>query len=62
MSKKGLLSLEKIQKLLKDMKLYNVSKATGLSFPTLKKLADGKKENHTYNTIKAVSDYLRVRK
>jgi DNA-binding Xre family transcriptional regulator len=59
MSKKELLSLEKIQLLLKDKRLYVVSKATGLSFPTLKKLADGKKENYTYNTIKAISDYLR---
>jgi DNA-binding Xre family transcriptional regulator len=59
MSKKELLSLEKIQLLLKDKRLYIVSKATGLSFPTLKKLADGKKENYTYNTIKAISDYLR---
>lgn len=59
MSKKELLSLEKIQLLLKDKRLYVISKATGLSFPTLKKLADGKKENYTYNTIKAISDYLR---
>lgn len=59
MSKKELLSLEKIQLLLKDKRLYVISKATGLSFPTLKKMADGKKENYTYNTIKAISDYLR---
>ena len=59
MSKKELLSLENIQLLLKDKRLYVVSKATGLSFPTLKKMADGKKENYTYNTIKAISDYLR---
>jgi DNA-binding Xre family transcriptional regulator len=59
MSKKELLSLENIQLLLKDKRLYVVSKATGLSFPTLKKMADGKKENFTYKTIKAISDYLR---
>jgi hypothetical protein len=59
MSKKELLSLEKIQLLLKDKRLYVISKATGLSFPTLKKMADGKKENYTYNTIKVISDYLR---
>jgi DNA-binding Xre family transcriptional regulator len=59
MLQKELLSLKKIQLLLKDKRLYVVSKATGLSFPTLKKMADGKKENYTYNTIKAISDYLR---
>jgi DNA-binding Xre family transcriptional regulator len=59
MSNEELLSLEDIQLLLKDKRLYVVSKATGLSFPTLKKMADGKKENFTYKTIKAISDYLK---
>ena len=59
MSNEELLSLEDIKLLLKDKRLYVVSKATGLSFPTLKKMADGKKENFTYKTIKAVSDYLK---
>ena len=59
MSNEELLSLEDIQSLLKDKRLYVVSKATGLSFPTLKKMADGKKENFTYKTIKAVSDYFK---
>ena len=59
MSNKELLSLEDIQRLLKDKSLYVVSNATGLSFPTLKKMADGKKENFTYKTIKAISDYLK---
>ena len=59
MLQKELLSLKKIQLLLKDKRLYVVSKATGLSFPTLKKMADGKKENFTYKTIKAISDYLK---
>ena len=59
MSNKELLSLEDIKRLLKDKRLYVVSNATGLSFPTLKKMADGKKENFTYKTIKAISDYLK---
>jgi DNA-binding Xre family transcriptional regulator len=59
MSNEELLSLENIQLLLKDKRLYVVSKETGLSFPTLKKMADGKKENFTYKTIKAISDYLK---
>jgi len=59
MSNKELLSLEDIQRLLKDKRLYVVSNETGLSFPTIKKMADGKKENFTYKTIKAISDYLK---
>ena len=59
MSNEELLSLEDIQLLLKDKRLYVVSNATGLSFPTIKKMADGKKENFTYKTIKAISDYLK---
>lgn len=59
MSNEEILSLEKIELLLKDKRLYVISKATGLSFPTLKKLADGKKDNFTYKTIKIVSDYLK---
>lgn len=57
-----LMSLEEIQERLKDKRLYIVAKITGLSFPTLKKLADGKKENYTYNTIKTVSNYLKKEK
>lgn len=59
MSKEKLLSLEAIQSLLKDKRLYVVAQATRLSFPTLKKMADGKEENFNYRTIKAVSDYLK---
>jgi len=59
MSNQELLSLKDIKTLLEDKRLYVVSKSTGLSFPTLKKMADGKKENFTYKTIKAISDYLK---
>jgi len=59
MSNNQLLSLKEIQLLLKDKRLYIVSKATGLSFPTLKKMADGKEENFTIKTIKSISDYLK---
>ena len=55
----GLLTFKEIESLLKDRKLYIVAKKTGLSFPTLKKLADGKEGNFTYNTIKKVSEYLK---
>ena len=59
MSNNQLLSLKEIQLLLKDKRLYIVSKATGLSFPTLKKMADGKEENFTIKTIKSISDYFK---
>ena len=58
MSKKEILNLKEIEAKLKDRKLQVVSQYTKLSFPTLKKLADGKEGNFTYNTIKSVSDYL----
>lgn len=53
-----LLSLEQMQNGLKDKKLYTVAELVGLSYPTLKKLADGKDTNPTYETIAAVSAYL----
>jgi hypothetical protein len=62
MSNDDLLSLEEIRSLLQDKKLYVIANATGLSYPTLKKLADGKSGNYTYGTLKSVSDYLRPKK
>ena len=56
------LSLEKIKELLKDKRLYVVAAATNLSYPTLKKLADGKDENYHYETLLTVSDYLKPEK
>lgn len=51
-------SLEEMHFLLKDRRLYVVAKATGLSFPTLKKMVDGKGGNFTCKTIKTLSDYF----
>jgi|DEB0MinimDraft_4_1074332.scaffolds.fasta_scaffold13579_9 DNA-binding Xre family transcriptional regulator len=62
MSNNNLLSLQEIQDLLQDKKLYVITKATGLSYPTLKKLADGKPENYTSRTLSKVSDYLKPKK
>jgi len=59
MTNKKLLSLPEIRRILKDRRLYVISQSTGLSFPTLKKLADGEKDNFAYNTIKVISDYLK---
>ena len=54
-----LLTLEEISRKLKDRKLHVVSKATGLSFPTLKKLTDKKSCKYNYSTLKVISDYFR---
>ena len=56
--KPRILTLEEIAEGLKDKKLYVVAAATGLSFPTLKRLAEGKNNNCTMSTILAVSKYL----
>lgn len=53
-----ILSLRQIEIGLKDKKLYSVSDATELSYPTLKKLADGVKGNYTLDTLQKVSKYL----
>ena len=58
MSNQELLSLKEIQKQLQDKRLYVIARETKLSYPTIKKLADGKPDNYTYNTISKVSNYL----
>ena len=52
-----LLTLEQIRKGLKDRKLHRVALYTELSYPTLNNLMRGK-NNPTYNTILALSNYL----
>ena len=52
------MSLDDIKKGLADKRLYKVSEITGLSYPTLKKMADGKNSNYTMSTIGKVSEYL----
>lgn len=53
-----MLSLEEIEEKLKDRKLYAISQQIEVSYPTLKKLADGKKINYTLDTIRKVSNYF----
>lgn len=54
----ALMNLDDIKKGLADKRLYKVSEITGLSYPTLKKMADGKNSNYTMSTIAKVSEYL----
>ena len=56
--KNQMLSLDQIQIHLKDKRLYKIAKETGLSYPTLKKMADGKDANYTMNTILPISKYI----
>lgn len=56
--RKKILSLTEIRRLLQDRKLYVIADKTGLSYPTLKKLADGIDANYTLSTLEAVSEYL----
>lgn len=55
----NILPLEEIQKALEDKRLYKVAKTSGLSYPTLRKLAKGEDLNYTLGTLKAASDYIR---
>lgn len=54
-----ILTAEQIQGGLKDKRLYRVAEATGLSYPTVKKLAEGKELNYTIDTLKAISRYIK---
>tara|TARA_Y100000289_G_C3816525_1_gene96467 strand:+ start:297 stop:515 length:219 start_codon:yes stop_codon:yes gene_type:complete len=53
------LSLEQIQKGLEDRRLHTIKQKIGVSYPTLRKLADGKNSNPTTKTLEIVSEYLR---
>jgi hypothetical protein len=51
-------SLAEISKFLQDKKLHTVSKLTGLSFPTLKRLNDEVDYNYTLKTLRTISNYI----
>jgi len=53
-------SLEKIKEGLADKRLYVVAEKTGVSYPTLKNLAEGNELNYTIDTLKAVTRYLQA--
>lgn len=54
----NILSIEQISAALKDRRLLFVANVCGVSYPTIKKLADGEQRNYNTNTLKAVSDYI----
>tara|TARA_R110002153_G_scaffold217590_1_gene370103 strand:+ start:3303 stop:3497 length:195 start_codon:yes stop_codon:yes gene_type:complete len=53
-----ILTIEQVKIGLQHKRLYAVSKATGLSYPVLKRLSEGNSENYTYNTLKLISKYI----
>lgn len=52
------LGIKEIREGLKDKKLYVVSRAIGVSYPTLNKLLNNESHNFTIGTLRKVSDYL----
>lgn len=56
---KPLLTLEQIKYGLTDRSLHTVSKKIDVSYPTLRKLADGVVSNYTYRILEEVSKYIR---
>ena len=58
MSSVQIMTLGEIQVSLADRRLLKIKEATGVSYTTLKKLADGEDNNFTLGTLKKVSDYL----
>lgn len=53
-----MMSLKEISKALKGQRLVVVAADTGLSYPTIQKLAKGDIENYALDTVRRVSDYL----
>lgn len=52
------LSFEQIQQYLADKRLYVVSANCGLSYPTLKRLADGDTGEYSMKTLRIISAYI----
>jgi transcriptional regulator with XRE-family HTH domain len=44
--------------MLSDKNLFEVSRESRVSYNTIRAIASGKDVNPTYNTMKAISDYL----
>lgn len=53
-----MLTLEEIREKLNDRNLAKVSRATGVGYNNLHGIANGTKNNPSYNVIKKLSDYL----
>ena len=53
-----MMTLDQVRRELQDRKLTAVAKATGLHYQTVWRVASGNYEALSYETVKALSDYL----
>lgn len=53
-----MLDIHQIQKAIQDRRLGVMAEATGISRATLWAIREGKNENPSHKTIKAISEYL----
>jgi DNA-binding Xre family transcriptional regulator len=53
-----MLSLEEIREKLQDRRLSVIKKETGISYPTLTKIREGKEGGFNFSTITKLSEYL----
>lgn len=53
-----MMTLEQVRQGLQDRKLRAVAQATGLAYDTVWRVATGRMERVSYDTVKALSDYL----
>lgn len=56
-----MMTLEQVRQGLQDRKLRAVAQATGLAYDTVWRVATGRMERVSYDTVKALSDYLEGR-
>ncbi len=56
-----MMTLESMRQALNDRRLVVVSKATNLHYNTLRDIRDNPNTNPTYQTMKALSDYLEAK-
>jgi len=54
----SIMSLDMIKEALKGERLLLVADATGLSYPTVNKLATGEVKNYSLDTIVRISNYF----
>lgn len=53
-----MMTLNEVRAALQDRRLEKVARATGLHYNTVKAIRDGKSSAPTWQTVKALSDYL----
>ena len=53
-----MLTLEELRLALKGHNLFAVSRETEVAYNTIRDIASGKQVNPTYNTMKAIAEYL----